>query len=65
MGWRLERPIDGGSIDYAIITIWHGVLVVDYNHWIYNHVLSFPTEKMAVDFFSCFKDLCKTAKNLL
>lgn len=27
--------------------------------------LSFPTPEMAEDFFSCFKDLCETAKNLL
>lgn len=28
-------------------------------------ILSFPTKEMAKDFFSCFKDLCETAKILL
>lgn len=27
--------------------------------------LSFPTRKMAVDFFECFRGLCETAKTLL
>lgn len=27
--------------------------------------LSFPTGKMAVDFFECFRGLCETAKTLL
>lgn len=30
-----------------------------------NHPMSFPTMDMAVDFFSCFKTLCETAKRLL
>lgn len=31
----------------------------------FNHPMSFPTMDMAVDFFSCFKTLCETAKRLL
>lgn len=34
------------------------------NYWS-NITLSFPTKEMADDFFSCFKDLCETAKILL
>lgn len=38
--------------------------VITGNYWS-NMILSFPTHEMAEDFFSCFKDLCKTAKILL
>lgn len=34
-------------------------------YWHSHHPLSFPSEKVAEDFFSCFRDLCETAKILL
>lgn len=40
-------------------------VMTDWGHYKSNLVLSFPTKEMAVDFLSCFIDLCKTAKNLL
>lgn len=50
---------------YAVIVVKKGELVTDYGVWYYNYTLTFPTEEMADDFFSCFKDLCETAKMLL
>lgn len=40
------------------------VVVETGNYWS-NMTLSFPTKEMAEDFFSCFRDLCETAKILL
>lgn len=46
---------------YKHITI--GVTVTRFSTW--THALTFPTEEMAKDFLSCFRDLCETAKILL
>lgn len=40
-----------------------GVMVDSFLTW--NPALTFPTQEMAEDFLSCFKDLCETAKILL
>lgn len=40
-------------------------IVVDTGNYWSNMTLSFPTPEMAKDFFSCFRDLCETAKILL
>lgn len=56
-----EQPIDR---NYGVIYIEDNELKVGVNFSI-NRTLSFPTEKMAEDFLSCFRDLCETAKNLL
>ena len=53
-----------GSVYWGIynhITI--GADVTNFSIW--NPALTFPTEKMADDFLSCFRDLCETAKILL
>lgn len=56
-----ETPIDA---NYGVIFLFKGSLktAITTNS---GRVLSFPTQKMADDFFSCFKDLCETAKILL
>lgn len=40
------------------------VIIMTGNFW-NSLALSFPTGKMAVDFFECFRGLCETAKTLL
>lgn len=40
------------------------VIIMTGNFW-NSQALSFPTRKMAMDFFECFRDLCETAKTLL
>lgn len=40
------------------------VIIMTGNFW-NSLALSFPTRKMAVDFFECFRGLCETAKTLL
>jgi len=40
------------------------VIIMTSNFW-NSQALSFPTRKMAVDFFECFRGLCETAKTLL
>lgn len=40
------------------------VVVMTGNFW-NSLALSFPTRKMAVDFFECFRGLCETVKTLL
>lgn len=40
-------------------------IIVDTGNWSFDYPLTFPTPEMAEDFFSCFKDLCETAKILL
>lgn len=40
------------------------VIIMTSNFW-NSQALSFPTRKMAMDFFECFRDLCETAKTLL
>lgn len=48
---------------YAIVYTKNcGVCAREVSH---NHPMCFPTMDMAVDFFSCFKNLCETAKRLL
>lgn len=51
---------------HAIITFYKtDEIRVAYGAWEFNYVLSFPNQKMAEDFLSCFRDLCETAKPLL
>ena len=38
---------------------------IGYGPYVYNYLMTFPTKEMAVDFLSCFRDLCETAKILL
>jgi hypothetical protein len=40
------------------------VIIMTGNFW-NSQALSFPTRKMAMDFFECFRGLCETAKTLL
>ena len=49
---------------YGVIYIAGDEFKVGSNYTI-RRTLSFPTQEMAEDFLSCFKDLCETAKILL
>ena len=64
MAWIGDWVPVKGSVYWGIynhITI--GADVTNFSIW--NPALTFPTEKMADDFLSCFRDLCETAKILL
>ena len=56
-----EQP-DHNTITYYISD--GRVIIMTGNFW-NSLALSFPTRKMAVDFFECFRGLCETAKTLL
>lgn len=60
--WEQTPHNDIGYILYDIGTSEFKVGLGGFSCFI---TLSFPTKEMAEDFFSCFKDLCETAKILL
>lgn len=60
-----EQSDDDVTIGYITYSIKKKQVVVDYGWIWHNSALSFPTEEMAQEFLSCFKDLCEKAKFLL
>ena len=60
-----EQPSSKTHIAVITYNINNKKIGVDSGDYWSNVVLSFPTKEMAVDFLSCFSDLCETAKNLL
>lgn len=60
-----EQPNNSFATAAILYSVNKQKVIVDYgNYWTLN-VLSFPTKRMAEEFFECFKDLCETAKILL
>ena len=53
--------------DYSVILVEKRTnnFKIGYGPYMYNYPMTFPYEKMAEDFLSCFRDLCETAKPLL
>lgn len=60
-----EQPDHSTMISAIIHQISDGRVVVMTGNFWNSLALSFPTRKMAVDFFECFRGLCETAKTLL
>lgn len=60
-----EQPDHSTMISAIIHQISDGRVVIMTGNFWNSPALSFPTRKMAVDFFECFRDLCETAKTLL
>ena len=60
-----EQPDHSTMISAIIHQISDGRVVIMTGNFWNSLALSFPTRKMAVDFFECFRDLCETAKTLL
>lgn len=60
-----EQPSSRIRISTIAYNINDEKIVVDTGNYWSNMTLSFPTPEMAKDFFSCFRDLCETAKILL
>lgn len=59
-----ERP-KGKPIAGVFYSFSEEKITTSYDTFWTNVVLSFPTQEMAEDFLSCFKELCETAKILL
>lgn len=60
-----EQPNSNSLTAVILYSINKQKVIVDCgNYWALN-VLSFPTKRMAEEFFECFKDLCEIAKILL
>lgn len=57
------KPVEDSVYWGVYKTITMGVIVDSFSVW--NPALTFPTEEMAEDLLSCFRDLCETAKILL
>ena len=60
-----EQPSSKTYIAVIAYNINYKEVVVDTGNYWSNMTLSFPTKEMAKDFFTCFRDLCETAKILL
>lgn len=60
-----EQPDTNNMIGVILYNIDKKKVVTDGGYYFANIVLSFPTKKMAQDFFNCFTDLCEKAKILL
>ena len=60
--WEQPKVKSCAGIFYNVL---HDEVTVSYDRFWTNIMLSFPTNEIAKDFLSCFKDLCETAKILL
>ena len=60
--WEQSKGNSCAGIFYSVCD---DKVTVSYDNFWTNITLSFPTEEMAEDFLSCFRDLCEIAKPLL
>lgn len=60
--WKQPKGILAAGIFYIVS---EDEITVSFDRFRSNVTLSFPTDEMAEDFLSCFRDLCETAKILL
>lgn len=60
-----EQPDHNTIISAITYYISDGRFIIMTGNFWNSQALSFPTRKMAMDFFECFRDLCETAKTLL
>lgn len=60
--WKQNKGGFAARIHYSIP---EDKVIIVYDHYWVNVLLSFPTKEMAEEFLECFRDLCEQAKILL